>query len=150
MRRTIGILVGTAAAAAVAGCGGGKQFANNPRPAPPVNLTVYINDSRVSVSPDSLGAGPVVFIVTNQASHAESLQVHSASGNATGQPITTGPINPQATATVTADLKPGDYLVATGSDGGTQAASATQAVIHPAQLHLGTPRASGKDLLLQP
>jgi hypothetical protein len=151
MRRTIGILGVAALTVAVAGCGGGKQFANNPRPAPPVDLTVYINDSRVSVSPSSLGAGPIIFIVTNQASHSESLEIHTASGGSPGgQPITTGPINPQATATVKVDLKPGDYLVATGSGAGTQAATATEKMIQPAQLHLGQARPSGKDLLLQP
>ena len=41
-------------AAAASSCGGGSTFANKPRPATPVNLTVYINNARVSVSPSSV------------------------------------------------------------------------------------------------
>jgi hypothetical protein len=145
MRRTKYVmLAGAAAATALAGCGGGKQFANNPRPPAPVDLTIYINDSHVSVSPQSLGAGPIIFIVTNQASHSESLQIKSA-GGASGQPVETGPINPQATATVKADLQPGDYIVGTND-----AATAGSSAIQPAQLHLGKSRPSADNLLLQP
>jgi hypothetical protein len=150
MRTTrIGILGGMAVIAGLSGCGGGKQFANKPRPAAPVNLTVYINNSRVSVSPDSIGAGPLVFIVTNQASRAVSLEVQNAPGGSGSQALAdTGPINPQATATVKVNLKPGDYIVATGDS--SQTAESGGASIQPAQLHLGQPRPSGKDLLLQP
>src|SRR3981081_90925 len=101
--RTIGILA-TGALLATA-CGGGSHFANKPRPAVPVNLTVYVNNARVSVSPSSVGAGPVVFIITNQAHQAESLTIISG-----GSPVaTTGPINPEATLQVTVNLDtPGD------------------------------------------
>ena len=56
-----------AAPVCVSGCGSSGSFANKPRPATPVNLTVYINNARVSVSPGSVGAGQVVFIVANHA-----------------------------------------------------------------------------------
>src|SRR5437764_394350 len=96
----------------LAGCGSSSPFANKPRPATPVNLTVYVNDSRVSVSPSSVGAGPVIFIVTNQASKTESVTIQSAGAN---QALaTTGPINPQATAEVTVDFQSGDYTITTG------------------------------------
>jgi hypothetical protein len=79
--RTIGILA--TGAMAVAACGSaGSQSPSRPRAPTPVNLTVYVNDSRVLVSPSSLGAGPVLFIVTNQASASESLAI-SASGSST-------------------------------------------------------------------
>ena len=47
MRKTItGMLaVGTLIAT---GCGGGTTFANKPRPPTPINLTVYVNNARVS------------------------------------------------------------------------------------------------------
>jgi len=52
----------------VSACGSaGGQSPSASRPANPVNLTVYVNDSRVSVSPTRVGAGPITFIVTNQA-----------------------------------------------------------------------------------
>jgi hypothetical protein len=148
MRRiTIGILGTTVLVAS--GCGGGKTFANQPRPPIPVNLTVYINDARISVSPNTIGAGPIVFIVTNQASHAESLQIQSGGGApALAQ---TGPINPQATAQVKVDnVAEGDYTVATADSGGTDASQALAQPIHPAHLHIGPPRPSGRDAVLQP
>ncbi len=55
------------AALAVSACGSSATGATTPRPPAPVNLTVYIDNSRVSVSPSSVGAGPVEFIITNQA-----------------------------------------------------------------------------------
>ena len=109
-KRTFGTLA-AAVTVLVAGCGSSTHFANKPRPASPVDLTVYVNNDRVSISPTSVGAGQVIFIVTNQSNDAESVTVHHQ-GDST-RLATTGPINPQATAQVTVDLKSGDYLVAT-------------------------------------
>ena len=103
---------------------------------------MYVNDARVSVSPASVGAGPVIFFVTNQASKTESIEIHSG-GNTVG---TTGPINPQSTAQVTVDVNRGDYTITTaGSTGGAALAS-----IRPATLHIGAARASANNALLQP
>lgn len=137
------------AAVGVAGCGGGSHYANLPRPPAPVNLTVYIDDHRVSVSPASVGAGPVELIVTNQASNAESLAVLPA-GAAAPQPLAdTGPISPQATAQVTVNLNsPGYYTVGIASGPSTQAAASTP--IEAATLHVGKPRPSASSQLLQP
>jgi hypothetical protein len=147
MRTTTAALV-TVSAVALAGCGGGK-FANKPRPPTPVNLTVYINNQRVSLSPQSVGAGPVVFIVTNQADNSESLTVRPA--DRTGAALAnTGPINPAGTAQVTVDFRSGEYTVSTSRTGGTDAALASRAPIAPARLHIGPPRPSASDALLQP
>jgi hypothetical protein len=132
---------------ALAGCGGGASFANKPRPAVPVNLTVYINDQRVSVSPARVGAGPVQLIVTNQASRNEAMTVV---GSGSGTLADTGPINPGATAQVTVDFRTGDYLIATSRPIGSDAQRAAQAPIHPATLHIGPPRPSANNALLQP
>jgi len=144
---TIGILA--VGALSAAGCGGGATFANNPRPPTPVDLTVYINNSRVSVSPNAAGAGPIIFIVTNAASQTETLSIEPA---ATGsQPLAnTGPISLQATADVTVNFQPGDYTVSTGSQAATDAALATASSIRPASLHIGPPRPSASNALLQP
>jgi hypothetical protein len=149
MRRTT-IWIFGATAVAVTGCGGGSStFKNKPRPPAPVNLTVYINNQQVSISPASLGAGPVVFIVTNQATHAQSLQIQPAGS---GSPLAdTGPIYPQATAQVKVDLSTeGDYSVTTAGAGGSAASSAAGTGIHPATLHIGPPRPNGNNLVLQP
>src|SRR5947209_16928089 len=101
--RTFGEVALSALVLAACGSAGGKS-ASLPRPPNPVNLTVYVNDSRVSVSPRSAGAGPVVFIVTNQASHAESLAISRAGG--AGTHASTAPINPQGTTQVSVNVRP--------------------------------------------
>jgi hypothetical protein len=147
-RTTIGFLA--LSAMAVAGCGGSSKFANQPRPATPVDLTVYINDSRVSVSPSSVGAGPVIFIVSNQSTHAQSLTVLPA-GSTAAQPLANaGPINPQATAEFTVNFTgAGNYTVTTAANSGTDATSVSSS-IQPATLHIGPRRATSGNVLLQP
>lgn len=148
MRRIrIGILGATVLA--VSGCGGGKTFANRPHPPVPINLTVYINDTRVSVSPESFGAGPVRFIVANQASRAESVQVEVAGGGSAAL-ANTGPIGPQATAQVQVDVQPGDYTVGTASGAGTNASQTVAASIQPAHLHVGPRRPNADASLMEP
>lgn len=135
----------------LAGCGsGGGHFANLPRPPSPVNVTVYLNDQRVSISPTSVGAGPIVLIVTNQASQAESVRILPA-GVSAGQSLAdTGPISPQATAQITVDLKQGNYSVSTGPTGATEAAQASPSGVTPATLHIGKPRPSASNQLMNP
>jgi hypothetical protein len=133
-------------ALAVSACGASSQGATTPRPPAPVNLTVYIDNSRVSLSPASVGAGPVAFIITNQASQAESLAIlHS--GSAAGQSLAnTGPINPEATAQVTVNFSsPGSYSVSTGGGG-----SSPGSAIRAATLSVGKARGNGNNQLLQP
>lgn len=139
------------ATAFVTGCGGGGHYPNQPRPPAPINMTVYIDDRRVSVSPTSVGAGPVQLIVTNQASNSESLTVLPA-GTTAGQPLAdTGPISPQGTAQVTVNLNSGDYTVATARHASTEAANATPGVgIQAALVHVGKQRPSASHQLLQP
>jgi hypothetical protein len=146
-RTTLGIL--TVGTLVLAGCGsGGTTFANKPRPPSPINLSVYVNNARVSVSPVSVGAGPVVFVVTNAASQTESINVQGPGGE---NLATTGPINPQSTAQVTVDFRnPGMYSVATGPAGTTEAATTAPASIQPATIHIGAPRPSASNQLLQP
>jgi hypothetical protein len=135
---------------ALAGCGSSGTFANKPRPASPVDLTVYIDNARVSVSPASVGAGEVIFVVTNQASKAESLTIHPA-GDSSRSLGSTGPINPQSTDQVTVDFaRPGEYMISAGGGGGTDASTAAQAHVAPASLHVGKDRAGSSGTLLQP
>ena len=149
MRKTTFSTVAVALVA-VSGCGSGTHFANEPRPAAPINLSVYINNARVSLSPASVGAGEVIFIVTNQADKAESLTIHPA-GNGSQSLASTGPINPQATGQVAVDIsQPGDYKVTTATTAGTDAALASQRSIEAASLRVGAPRPSSSNQLLQP
>lgn len=143
--RTIGQLALTALVVSACGSAGG-QSPSAARPANPVNLTVYVNDSRVSVSPARVGAGPITFIVTNQASHAEALAI-SMGGSTLAS---TAPINPQGTTQVSVDFKPGRYTIATGDQGRNEAQLSKQSSIRPASIHIGRQRASSSNSVLQP
>jgi hypothetical protein len=151
--RTIGQLAASALVLAVSalvlsacGTAGGKA-ASVLRPPSPVNLTVYVNDSRVSVSPTSVGAGPVVFIVTNQASRAEALAISKTGGSTLAS---TAPINPQGTTQLSVNFRPGEYTIATASRGRTDAQLSEQSPIKSVSIHIGRPRPSSSNQLLQP
>ena len=145
--RMIGLLAAGALVASACGSSGTEPASLN-RPPSPVNLTVYVNDSRVSVSPTSVGGGPVMFIVTNQASHAESLAI-SASGSS--RPLaSTAPINPQGTTQVQVDFTPGRYTIATGPHGHTDAQLSRPSTIAPATIRIGRRRAGANGELMQP
>lgn len=128
---------------------GGSHFANLPGAPLAVNLSVYINDQQVSVSPTSLGAGPVNLVITNQASRTEALRVTDASAR---QLATTGPITPQATAQLTVDFhSPGDYFISVATGQPNQAQQAFPTPPAPsAALRIGRPRRSASDALLKP
>lgn len=132
---------------ALSACGSTSSgAANAPRPPAPVNVTVYIGNGRVSVSPNSVGAGPVTFIVTNQASRAESLAILARGAGTSRDLADTGPINPQAAAQVTVDLDSrGTYSLAVGGGAGGSERS-----IRAASLHIGAPRPNSNGQLLQP
>lgn len=137
-----------ALAVGVAGCGSSAHFADKARPPTPVDLSVYVNDKTVSVSPASVGAGPIIFYVTNSASRTQSVTVKPLAGGGTS--ASTGPINPGTTAQVQADLRSGDYTVATSSSGGSDAGSVTSKPITPGKLHIGPPRQNSNNAVLQP
>jgi hypothetical protein len=143
-RRTIGILA--VSALAVSACGSTSSGATTPRPPAPVNVTVYIDNSRVSISPNSVSAGPVVFIITNQASQAESLAILRSGSPGRALANTEAPINPQATDQLTVNFSSqGNYSVSTGGGGAGSGSS-----IQPASIHIGSPRSSSDNQLLQP
>lgn len=143
--RTIGQLALGALVLSACGSAGGHS-ASLPRPPNPVNLTVLVNDSRVSVSPRTVGAGPITFIVTNQASRAESLAISSGGSTL----ASTAPINPQGTTQVSVDFKPGRYTISTGPRGRNDAQRSKPASIRPASIHIGRERESSGNDLLQP
>ena len=131
-----------AGALALGGCGNGSaDYKNDPRPPSPIVITGYIDDQRVSVSPRSLGAGPISLIVTNQTGTAQRVTLESANATGTGPGIkqVTAPISPRDTATLKADVKPGSYTVHVGGD-----------AIRAARLKVGRERASAQNDLLQP
>lgn len=145
--RMIGIL-GTAGLL-VCACGStGGKAATQLRPPTPVNLSVYVSDSAISVSPSAVGAGPVVFIVTNQASRSVSLAISRVGQNHTI--ASTAPINPQGTTQVSVDFRPGDYAIATAAHGSTDASLAATSTVRSASIHIGHERGNTSSALQEP
>jgi hypothetical protein len=130
------------AALLVAGCGSGSDYKNNPRPPSPITITAAISGKRVEVSPRRFGAGPITLVVTNQDGKSHDLVLETETGGGSGQAgirQQTGPINPQGTASLKADLRQGHYTVRVRSG-----------AIQPASLVVGRERASAQNQLLQP
>jgi hypothetical protein len=143
MRRTAALApLAVAGVLALGGCGSSSaDYKNDPRPAGPIVITGYIDDQRVSVSPRSLGAGPISLIVTNQTAAAQRVTLETASATGTGPGVkqVTAPISPRDTATLKADVKQGTYTVHVAGD-----------AIRAARLMVGRERASAQNDLLQP
>ena len=126
---------------ALAGCGDeGGDYANKPRPAPPINVSAAITDKEISLSPKEFGAGPVVLIVSNQtgADQTVTLQTDEIGGSAPGLKESSDPIQPRGTGTLKVDVREGSYALS-ASDGSK-----------PAKFEVGPARKSGQDQLLQP
>lgn len=128
----------------LAGCGSTARFADKARPPTPIELTVYVNDAKVAVSPNSVGAGPAMFIITNQASQAVQLTVRRATGG--NALASTAPINPQATSSFSIGFHPGDYTLSASPSGDGLGA----ATISSASLHVRASRANGSSALREP
>lgn len=128
-------------AAALAGCGGDGDHANDPRPPAPINVTAAIGDDRIIASPDRFGAGPVVLIVSNQSSEAQqvTLETNEIDGPGPGTRHRSGPIDPRGTGTLKANVVRGTYEL-----------RVRDRAVRPAALHVGAERASAQNELLLP
>jgi hypothetical protein len=136
MRTAVVVL---AMALALAGCGGGKQFENKPRPPVTLELTGVITKDKVTISPSKVGAGPVEIKVSNQSGQSRTLTLD---GNGIQEQV--GPINPLDVGTLQKTLKPGRYTVKVGSE------RATAKTIQSATLVIGKERKSASDKVLLP
>ena len=134
-------MAGLALVITLAGCGQPDYNRRPPRPPTPIQITGVITERQVEVSPSHIGAGPIVLIVSNQdgASHTVILE-----GEQKREQV--GPINPQDTATIQANVQQGRYTVRAGSE----RAVARSRMISPAELVVGRERPSGEDELLRP
>jgi len=138
-----GLALGAATATlGLAACGGGDDdFANKKRPPTPINLTAFISEDRVSVSPRRFGGGPIILIVTNQTGDSQrvTLETDEPGGTQPGIRQSTGPINPRDTASIKVTLRQGEYVV-----------KVERGAISPARLAVGPQRPSAQNKLLQP
>ncbi len=131
-------LLALVSVAALAGCGD-DDFKNDPRPSPPVELTGVIQASRVTVSPPTVGAGPVLITISNQTDDTHSVTL---SGGSVEQ--RSAQVAPSDTTTIRRTLEPGTYAVTAGE------AAAVAKEIKPARLTVGKPRPSGSTDLSLP
>jgi hypothetical protein len=130
-----------AGALALAGCGEDEDYKNELRPPAPINVTAFVSAKRVSVSPATFGAGPIVVIVTNQSNSSQDVTFQTERGGTGNADVTqsTGPINPGDTGQIKIDVVEGTYQVKTGN-----------AEIRPATVAVGPERQSAQNELLQP
>jgi hypothetical protein len=122
----------------VAGCGE-EDFANEPRPPVPVELTGVIQDDAVTISPSRIGAGPVLITISNQTQHDTTITLEGTSTR-----TRVGPVAPLDTTTIQRTLDPGLYEVRAGSK------VALRREIRPAELEIGRERRSSSNDLLLP
>ena len=140
--RTVGVLSATALIVVGAGCGSSDGYDNAARPPAPVTLAVSLSGERVSVSPNRVGAGPVVVIVANESGRSREVTLAAPAGSSSScvdGDVSSGPISPQGTARLQLPLVEGRCVVGT-ADGALQ----------PAPLNVGPPRPSAQQDLLQP
>jgi hypothetical protein len=128
-----------AAAGVIAGCGNEEKFDNKERPPSPIVITAAITPDSVSVSPRHFGAGPITLVVTNQTEKSQRLTLARQVNGQKQADGETGPINPHDTASLKADVDPGDYTVSVEGD-----------AIKPASLSVGQERKSAQNDLLEP
>jgi hypothetical protein len=124
------------AAFSAAGCGSSNHFQDDPRPPVPVQLTGVITDKGVTVSPNKVGAGPVILLISNQTQQAHTITLDGGSTK-----DTVGPINPLDTAKLQQTLVRGSYQVKAGSS------KAVAKELKADTLAVGAPRRSSSSAL---
>lgn len=132
-RLPVGAL-GLLLAAAVAGCGGDEDFANEPRPPSPIDVTASIGEENVSVSPGEFGAGLVTITIANLTGEPARLTLEGPTDVASGE------ISPGGTGSIKTALEEGDYEASAGAEPGVKADT----------IVVGPERESSSDSLLLP
>jgi hypothetical protein len=134
------LILAAVACCGVAGCGGGSDYANKERPPAPINVTAAVSTKKVSISPKTFGAGPIVLIISNQTGEKQklTLQTSELGGSKPGLKATSNMIGANDTGTMKVNVREGDYELSTS--GGVKAARFT----------VGRQRASAQNQLLQP
>lgn len=118
----------------VSACGSSDNRNAN-RPPVPVNISVQLGTSKVTVSPAKFGAGPIALLIANQSGASQTLTID---GPRVRQSV--GPINPEDTATLKVTVQPGSYTLSTDESAG----------LRPAHLTVGPKRPSAQNTLLLP
>jgi hypothetical protein len=121
-------------ATAAAGCGS-EDHPNEPRPASPIEVTARVDQERVTVAPNSFGAGLVNLTISNQSDQTVELTVEGQQLQAASNPI-----QPNAVGVFKVDFEEGEYQVTAGS----------QSTAQPQVLRVGPERPSSQNQVLLP
>ena len=124
------------------GCGEDTaDYQNKPRPPAPINVTAAIDNDRVRVSPVRFGSGPVVFIISNQSTGAQTVtfETDELGGESGGITRSTSEIGARSTGQLKVDPPEGTYRLSASTDS-----------IRPAEIEVGERRESAQNDLLQP
>jgi hypothetical protein len=130
------------AAAACAGCGSEDEYANADRPPAPVAISIAIVGERIAVSPDGVGAGPVVLLIANESRRSRDVVLDAprrGGRSCVADDASSGPINPEDNARISLAVIEGTCEI--GVADGTVA---------PARLTVGPERETAQQDLLQP
>lgn len=127
------VLALAGAAATMAACGE-DDFANEPRPPAPIEITAAIDEDQVNVSPGRFGAGLVNITISNQTDEPTRLILEGPTDEESAE------IVPGGTGSIKAALKEGDYEASAGSEIG----------IRPQNVKVGPERESSQNELLLP
>ena len=122
------LVAGVGVATILGACGQRDSDGGSPRPPVVVRASGVVTAQQVTVSPSRIRAGTVVLMVSNQDEDSHTVIVE---GTRTREQV--GPINPQDTATITAELSPGVYAVRARSEHAARAPGQ----IEPARLIVG-------------
>ena len=137
-RKPFTVLAASAAVSLLAaGCGGTKHFANKARGPAPVTIAASVSQGKINLSPPNIGAGPITLSVANLSQKTVAVKLEPVDG--TSGRASSGPINPQGTAELNVEVKPGSYRV-----------SAKGGAVTGADLRVGTKRKSSQNDLLLP
>jgi hypothetical protein len=138
-RRTALLGIGLAGIAfAAAGCGS-EDFANDPRPPAPIEMSAKVGDDEVRVSPirfdgKPVGAGLASVTIANLSDKTTELTFAGPD-----EPRTTNPIIANGVLDYKIDLRPGQYTVSAADD-----------TVRPMQFTVGPERPSAQNDLLLP
>lgn len=144
--RRVTLVASALVALSVAGCGTATRidFRGHSRPSPPVDVSVYVSQDQVLVSPRKVRAGLVRFNVANESGARKVLSLvpaHSTPSNAAlrTESFRSGPIPNGGTAQVTFQIPYGRFAYVVSAGGSGPLLNVTRA-----------PRQAGNSALLQP
>jgi hypothetical protein len=119
--------------AAASGCGA-DDHPNEPRPAPPIEVTARVDAKHVTIAPDQFGAGLVNLTISNQSDDTVALTVEEIGA-------VSDPIPPNAVGNFKVDFaEEGIYDVSAGSGSNAK----------PGTVTVGPARPSGQNQVLLP